>query len=46
MFVWETPMPFVSYLNWVFSNGGFPWPSGEQAQWDVRSRLVSGLLPL
>ncbi|WP_326952278.1 hypothetical protein [Amycolatopsis sp. NBC_01286] len=46
MFVWETPMPFVSYLNWVFSNGGFPWPSAAEAQWDVRSRLVRDLLPL
>lgn len=46
LFAWETPMPFVSYLNWVFSNGGFPWPSGEQAQWDVRFRLASDLLPL
>lgn len=33
LFVWETPMPFVSYLNWVFSGGGFPWPSGEHSQW-------------
>ncbi|MFC0437400.1 hypothetical protein [Kutzneria buriramensis] len=45
-FTWDTPMPFVSYLNWVFSNGGFPWPSGDDAQWDVRYRLVKDLLPL
>ncbi|MBB5907397.1 hypothetical protein [Actinoalloteichus hymeniacidonis] len=46
LFAWETPMPFVSYLNWVFSEGGFPWPSGEDSQWDVRYRLVKDLLPL
>jgi hypothetical protein len=27
LFVGETTMPFVSYLNWVFRNGGFPWPT-------------------
>ena len=46
LFSWDTPMPFVSYLNWAFRNGGFPWPSGEEAQWDVRFRLVKDLLPL
>ncbi|MFJ9780378.1 hypothetical protein ACIRSS_12385 [Amycolatopsis sp. NPDC101161] len=46
MFTWETPMPFVSYLNWVFRNGGFPWSSGEQGQWDVRFRLAGDMLPL
>jgi hypothetical protein len=39
-------MPFVSYLNWVFSEGGFPWPSGEPGQWQVRHLLVKDLLPL
>jgi len=28
LFAGETTMPFVSYLNWVFGNGGFPWPTG------------------
>ncbi len=46
LFFWETPMPFVSYLNWVFGEGGFPWPSGEHSQWQVRHRLVKDLLPL
>ena len=46
LFAWETTMPFVSYLNWVFSNGGFPWPSGDRNQWRVRRRLVQDLLPL
>jgi hypothetical protein len=26
LFVGETTMPFVSYLNWVFRNGGSPGP--------------------
>ncbi|GAB3833525.1 hypothetical protein ACFPIJ_09310 [Dactylosporangium cerinum] len=46
LFSWDTTMPFVSYLNWVFSEGGFPWPSGEDGQWDVRHRLVDGMLRL
>jgi hypothetical protein len=46
LFRWETTMPFVSYLNWVFSEGGFPWPSGEDSQWEVRLHLVRDMLPL
>ena len=46
LFSWETTMPFVSYLNWVFSKGGFPWPSGDDSQWQVRHHLVKDLLPL
>ncbi|MBF9132070.1 hypothetical protein I0C86_24365 [Plantactinospora sp. S1510] len=46
LFRWETTVPFVSYLNWVFSEGGFPWPSGDDDQWQVRHRLVRDLLPL
>jgi hypothetical protein len=46
LFSWETTIPFVSYLNWVFSEGGFPWPSGDNRQWDVRHHLVKNLLPL
>jgi hypothetical protein len=46
LFSWETTMPFVSYLNWVFGEGGFPWPSGDDNQWRVRHRLVKDLLPL
>ncbi|MGI5242373.1 hypothetical protein [Dactylosporangium sp. CA-139066] len=43
----ETPtVPFVSYLNWVFRWGGFPWPSGNRAQWRVVHRLKRDLLPL
>lgn len=33
LFVWETTLPFVSYLNWAFREGGFPWQSGEVDQW-------------
>jgi hypothetical protein len=46
LFTWDTTLPFVSYLNWVFSEGGFPWPSGERIQWRVRHRLVKDLLRL
>jgi hypothetical protein len=46
LFAWETTMPFVSYLNWVFRDGGFPWPSGDRSQWRVRHHLVKDLLPL
>jgi hypothetical protein len=46
LFAWETTMPFVSYLNWVFRDGGFPWPSGDNNQWQVRHHLVKDLLPL
>ncbi|GAA2647231.1 hypothetical protein [Paractinoplanes durhamensis] len=42
----ETTMPFVSYLNWVFRHGGFPWPSGDDRQWRLRRALRKDLLPL
>ncbi|MEU4239157.1 hypothetical protein [Actinoplanes sp. NPDC026619] len=42
----EMTMPFVSYLNWVFGDGGFPWPSGDDRQWAVRRDLNKGLLRL
>jgi len=46
LFADETTMPFVSYLNWVFSNGGFPWPTASDSQWRVRQALARDLLPL
>lgn len=47
LFAADTPMPFVSYLNWVFRNGGFPWPTGSQNQWHVKHALAAkDLLPL
>ena len=39
-------MPFVAYLNWVFRDAGFPWPSGSRQQWRVLHRLREDLLPL
>lgn len=46
LFTANTAMPFVSYLNWVFRNGGFPWPTGSENQWQVKHALAKGLLPL
>ena len=46
LFVGETPMPFVSYLNWVFRHGGFPWPTGSEREWRVKASLAKDLLPL
>jgi hypothetical protein len=43
----ETTMPFVSYLNWVFANGGFPKHASFSHQaWQVRRSLAADLLPL
>jgi len=47
LFVGETITPFVSYLNQVFRNGGFPWRAGDpRRQWMVRLELAKDLLPL
>jgi hypothetical protein len=46
LFAADTTQPFVSYLNWVFRNGGFPWPTGSAAQWRIRQALAKDLLPL
>ncbi len=46
LFIGETTMPFVSYLNWVFRNGGFPWPTPSDSQWRVKQALAKDLLPL
>jgi hypothetical protein len=46
LFVTETTMPFVSYLNWVFHNGGFPRPTESPQQWKVRRSLAEDLLSL
>jgi hypothetical protein len=47
LFVAESPMPFVTYLNVVFQHGGFP---GEHAAGDAQQRvkqsLADGLLEL
>lgn len=42
----ETTMPFVDYLNWVFRNGGFPWPADPASHRRICSTLASDLLPL
>lgn len=47
LFTWEkTTIPFVSYLNWAFQNGGFPMAGDEDGAQDVTSRLTQDLLPL
>jgi hypothetical protein len=46
LFVGETAMPFVSYLNWVFRHGGFPWPTASEEEWRVKRALARDLLPL
>lgn len=47
LFVGETTMPFVSYLNWVFAHGGFPYTAGSSHEWwHVRRDLARDLLPL
>lgn len=46
IFAAEATMPFVSYLNWVFSSGGFPGCSASPAPWAVREALAKDLLPL
>jgi hypothetical protein len=46
-FSWEAgQMPFVSYLNWAFSEGGFPWDTGAEGEWQIKRRLARDLLPL
>ena len=46
IFAAEAAMPFVSYLNWVFSSGGFPGCSASPAPWALRQSLAKDLLPL
>ena len=48
-FVGETTMPFVSYLNWVFSHGGFAVAVAvdpDPTWWRIRAALAKDLLPL
>lgn len=42
----DMTMPFVSYLNWTFSHGGFPWPTGSKDSWRVTQQLKADLEPL
>jgi hypothetical protein len=46
LFVGETTMPFVSYLDWVFRNGGFARPVSSMSQNRVKREVRKGLLPL
>ena len=46
LFVGEVAMPFVAYLNLVFSQGGFPGQTDGEAQWEIRSSLSGGMLAL
>ena len=46
LFVGETTMPFVSYLNWAFSHGGFTWPTAPDNHWQLKKALAKDLLPL
>jgi hypothetical protein len=46
LFVGETTMPFVAYLNWVFRSGGFPWPTAPDNHWQMKQALARDLLPL
>ncbi|MFD5824442.1 hypothetical protein [Lentzea sp. NPDC060358] len=47
LFAWDGGrMPFVSYLNRVFADGGFPVHTGTDEEWEVRHRLAEDLLPL
>ncbi|GAB7045753.1 hypothetical protein [Catenuloplanes indicus] len=42
----DAAMPFVSYLNVVFTYGGFPEITGDDAEWSIRHELSMDLLPL
>jgi hypothetical protein len=46
LFADETTMPFVSYLNQVFSNGGFPGRTAPDNQWQINQVLARDLLGL
>lgn len=46
LWVGETTMPFVAYLNRVFANGGFPGRIDSRDAWRHRSRLAARLSPL
>lgn len=46
LFVAETTMPFVAYLNGVFRHGGFPGPAPSTSAGRVKQALATGLLPL
>lgn len=46
LWVGETTMPFVTYLNRVFARGGFPGSGVSADAWLHRARLAARLVPL
>ena len=46
LWVGETTMPFVTYLNRVFARGGFPGSGVSADAWHHRARLAARLVPL
>ncbi|MFD9700407.1 hypothetical protein [Lentzea sp. NPDC059081] len=47
LFTWDGGrMPFVSYLNRVFGDGGFPCFTDADGEWEIKHRLAQDLLPL
>jgi hypothetical protein len=46
LFQGQVRMPFVSYLNWVFLSGGFPWPHRFDHHGRLKRALARDLLPL
>lgn len=46
LFVAETMMPFVQYLNWVFLRGGFPFLTSSTNALQITDALAEDLLPL
>lgn len=46
LFVGDATVPFVSYLNSVFENGGFPRHTDTADEWRLRNSLATDLLPL
>jgi hypothetical protein len=46
IFVAETDVPFVAYLNHVFERGGFPADTGSPHEAEIKRSLADGLLPL
>lgn len=46
VFVGETVMPFVQYLNWTFARGGFPYMTDTSKAVHITDALTEDLLPL
>jgi hypothetical protein len=46
LFQSQVTMPFVSYLNWVFRSGGFPYPHLYDGHLKLKRALAKDLFPL